>query len=68
MTGGRFEPVLADIVQPGAWLDKADVVVSPGASYGDAGEGFIRISFAAPVDTIGVGIERVGRWLRAAGR
>jgi len=46
----------------------AAVLVIPGVAFGSAGEGFIRISFAAPVDTIGVGIERVGRWLRAAGR
>jgi aspartate/methionine/tyrosine aminotransferase len=37
-------------------------------AFGSAGEGFVRISFAASVDTIGAGIERIGRWLRAAGR
>src|SRR5262249_14223258 len=46
----------------------AAVLVIPGVAFGRAGEGFIRISFAAPVDTIGTGIERVGRWLKAAGR
>jgi aspartate/methionine/tyrosine aminotransferase len=46
----------------------AAVLVIPGVAFGSAGEGFIRISFAAPVDAIGVGIERVGRWLKAAGR
>ena len=46
----------------------AGVLVIPGIAFGSAGEGFIRISFAAAVETIGVGIERVGRWLRAAGR
>ncbi|HJT17175.1 MAG TPA: pyridoxal phosphate-dependent aminotransferase, partial [Thermoanaerobaculia bacterium] len=44
------------------------VLVIPGIAFGSAGEGFIRISFAAPVETIGVGIERVGRWLRESGR
>jgi aspartate aminotransferase len=46
----------------------AAVLVIPGVAFGSAGEGFIRISYAAPVEQIGVGIERIGRWLRAAGR
>jgi len=44
----------------------AAVLAIPGVAFGTAGEGFIRISFAAPVETIGVGVERIGRWLRAA--
>ena len=32
------------------------------------GEGFVRISFAAAPETIGAGVERIGRCLRAAGR
>ncbi|HUJ15296.1 MAG TPA: pyridoxal phosphate-dependent aminotransferase, partial [Thermoanaerobaculia bacterium] len=35
------------------------VLVIPGIAFGSAGEGFIRISFAAPLETIGAGIERV---------
>jgi aspartate/methionine/tyrosine aminotransferase len=46
----------------------AAVLVIPGIAFGSAGEGFIRISYAASVDQIGTGIERIGRWLRAAGR
>jgi aspartate aminotransferase len=46
----------------------AAVLVIPGVAFGQAGEGFIRISFAASVETIGAGIERIGRWLRAAGK
>ena len=46
----------------------AAVLVIPGVAFGRAGEGFVRISFAAPVDAIGTGIERIGRWLRAAKR
>jgi aminotransferase len=42
--------------------------VIPGIAFGSAGEGFVRISFAAAVDQIGVGIERMGRWLRATRR
>lgn len=44
------------------------VLVIPGVAFGVLGEGFIRISFAAPVDQIGTGIERIGRHLRAMGR
>ena len=44
------------------------VLVIPGVAFGKAGEGFMRISYAAPVDIIGVGVERIGRWLRAAGK
>lgn len=46
----------------------AAVLVIPGVAFGSAGEGFVRISFAASADTIGTGIERIGRWLRAAKR
>ncbi|HEY8133000.1 MAG TPA: pyridoxal phosphate-dependent aminotransferase [Thermoanaerobaculia bacterium] len=46
----------------------AAVLVIPGVAFGKGGEGFVRISFAAPVETIGTGIERIGRWLRAAGK
>ncbi|HKO01970.1 MAG TPA: pyridoxal phosphate-dependent aminotransferase, partial [Thermoanaerobaculia bacterium] len=46
----------------------AAVLAIPGVAFGTAGEGFIRISFAAPVETIGVGVERIGRWLRASGK
>ncbi len=43
----------------------AAVLTIPGVAFGMAGEGFIRISFAAQPETIGLGIERIGRWLRA---
>ncbi|MGH9420456.1 MAG: pyridoxal phosphate-dependent aminotransferase [Thermoanaerobaculia bacterium] len=43
----------------------AAVLVIPGAAFGSLGEGFIRISYAASLDEIGTGIERIGRWLRA---
>ena len=45
----------------------AAVLVIPGLAFGTRGQGFIRISYAAPVDQITAGIERIGRWLRAAG-
>jgi aspartate/methionine/tyrosine aminotransferase len=46
----------------------AAVLVIPGAAFGSLGEGFIRISYAASLDEIGTGIERIGRWLRAQER
>ena len=45
----------------------AAVLVIPGVAFGTRGQGFIRISYAAPVDQIASGIERIGRWLRATG-
>jgi len=46
----------------------AAVLVIPGIAFGSMGEGFVRISYAASLDAIGTGIERIGRWLRAGGR
>ena len=46
----------------------AAVLVIPGAAFGAHGQGFVRISFAAPVEQITSGIERIGRYLRAQGR
>lgn len=46
----------------------AAVLVIPGVAFGTAGEGFVRISYAASIDRIGTGIERIGRYLSAAGR
>lgn len=46
----------------------AAVLVIPGVAFGSLGEGFVRISFAASLEDIGTGIERIGRWLRGAGR
>lgn len=45
----------------------AGVLVIPGIAFGKRGEGFVRISFAAPVEQIGVGIERMGRFIDASG-
>jgi len=46
----------------------AAVLVIPGVAFGKRGEGFVRISYAAPLDRIGSGIERIGRYLRASSR
>ena len=45
----------------------AAVLVIPGLAFGTQGQGFIRISYAAPLDQITSGIERIGRYLRAQG-
>lgn len=46
----------------------AAVLVIPGEAFGARGDGFVRISFAASVEQIGSGIERIGRYLRGAAR
>jgi len=46
----------------------AAVLVIPGVAFGPHGQGFVRISYAAPVDQITAGIERIGRYLRGLGR
>ncbi|HEV8433087.1 MAG TPA: pyridoxal phosphate-dependent aminotransferase [Thermoanaerobaculia bacterium] len=44
----------------------AGVLVIPGIAFGSAGEGFIRVSYAATTQQIAAGIERIGRWLRTS--
>jgi aspartate/methionine/tyrosine aminotransferase len=46
----------------------AAVLVIPGVAFGPHGQGFVRISYAAPVERITSGIERIGRYLRAQGK
>lgn len=46
----------------------AAVLVIPGIAFGGNGEGFVRISYAASVEEVSTGIERIGRWLRSAGK
>ena len=42
----------------------AAVLVIPGVAFGPQGQGFIRISYAASVEQITSGVERIGRYLR----
>jgi LL-diaminopimelate aminotransferase len=49
-TSGTFTQLL---------LDEANVVVSPGSSFGAAGEGFIRISLSTPDDRLREAIGRI---------
>ncbi len=46
----------------------AAVLVIPGVAFGPHGQGFVRVSYAAPVDQVTAGIERIGRYLRGVGR
>jgi aminotransferase len=43
-------------------LKNERVLVFPGTQYGQAGEGFVRISFLAPIDQLGEAVERLGRF------
>ena len=43
-------------------LQERDVVVTPGASYGQSGEGYIRLSLTIPDDQIDEGIRRISGW------
>ena len=43
-------------------LEERDVVVTPGASYGPSGEGYIRLSLTIPDDQIDEGIRRISGW------
>ena len=40
-------------------LEKAGVVVPPGAGYGPSGEGFVRVSLTVPDDRLEEGLERI---------
>jgi LL-diaminopimelate aminotransferase len=44
-------------------LEEAAVVISPGSMYGPSGEGFFRISLAAPDDRIAEAVERMRKHL-----
>lgn len=46
----------------------AAVLVIPGSAFGPLGEGFVRISYAASLEQIGTGLERMGRYLRGTSR
>jgi aspartate aminotransferase len=65
-----FAPVPSCDTVPFAKMLATDaaVLVIPGVAFGSRGEGFIRISYAAPVEQVTAGIERIGRHLRAQGR
>lgn len=47
-------------------LDEAGVAVAPGIDFGEGGEGFLRFSYAAPLERLREGVRRLGEW--GAGR
>ena len=47
-------------------LDKANVAVTPGVGYGNAGEGYIRLSLTLPDDRLEAGIGRLLDWHKSA--
>jgi aminotransferase len=46
-------------------LDECRVVTVPGVGFGQAAEGWLRISWVAPVDYLREGLERIATWMRA---
>lgn len=46
-------------------LDKENVAVVPGNGFGDAGEGYIRLTFATSEDVLNESIERIDRFVRS---
>lgn len=45
-------------------LEEAAVVISPGAAYGPAGEGFVRMSLTVPDERLNEAAERIARLVR----
>ena len=43
-------------------LDDLAIVVTPGSSYGEHGEGYIRLSLTTPDDMIDKGVDRLNSW------
>ncbi len=48
----------------GRLIDQTGVVVTPGMSYGEAGEGYIRISLTTPDDRLNEALERLAKFAR----
>lgn len=48
-------------------LEKAHVATVPGTGFGDAGEGYIRITYAANENMLGEGIERIAHYVKRLG-
>ena len=44
-------------------LERANVAVVPGTAFGDAGEGFVRMSFATSDELLATSVQRLGDWL-----
>src|SRR6058998_1041935 len=59
----RFEAKIDSATLCERILKEASVAVTPGSAFGEAGEGHIRISYAASRDTITEGVRRIGEVL-----
>jgi aspartate aminotransferase len=46
-------------------LDEYSVVVAPGSGFGEAGEGYIRLSFANGLDALESGLDRIESMVRS---
>jgi aspartate aminotransferase len=57
-------PVCESLPFAKALATDAAVLVIPGIAFGSRGEGHVRISYAASLEQIRTGIERVGRYMR----
>ncbi len=57
--GGTSEEVAIDI------LENAQVVTTPGSAFGEAGEGYIRISYASSYEVLKEAIERMKKYIEA---
>ena len=49
-------------------LKATGVVVVPGSGFGDAGEGFVRMSYATSEENIAKGLERIKRFVESGGK
>ncbi len=46
-------------------IDRHDVVAIPGVAFGAALEGWLRLSWVAPIDDVREGIARIARYISA---
>ncbi len=46
-----------------AFLEKADIVATPGVGFGDAGEGFVRMTLTVSKERLNQAVERLGKFL-----
>ena len=46
-----------------AFLDQADIVMTPGVGFGKGGEGFVRMALTVPVERIHEAVQRMGKVL-----
>ena len=46
-----------------AFLEEADLVVTPGIGFGKAGEGYVRMSLTLPTERIHLVVERLAKIL-----